>query len=653
MATGYRITIRQGFNGHEELLNSSSSSVARLVAATVTQDVASYPSMSLSILPTHHQYASFNLYTTFIKVTRPDEGKLIFDGRVITPADSMDSSGQVEKQVIVEDITGFLHDSVPPFHEFHNTTVRDFLQWLINEHNKQVEDYKQISLGEVTMTNSTDNVYRFTDETKDTYDNIQDKLIDRIGGEIRLRELNGRLLLDYVPSIGGVAKQKIELQHNLLSLTRQTDPSQVVSVLKPLGATQEPEDGDSTSAAYPRLNISSVNNGSVYLIDDELVSRYGKLVKTVVWDDVTTAAALKSKGQAELNKQVNLKTQIQLGYVDLSHITPSQFESFNLGDLVHIINPIQGIDLTERITGMTLDLLNVASSSLTIGEDAMNLRSYEKMQQKQRRAETDALQKQIEAQQKVVIGYDQKIKKIGDNLKDELDNSNKSVEEVFKDLQKQIDELKNNNGGDDPTPPPSTWKPGTMFMDIADYQRGFTQATYNDLFAKGVKGLIIKLTQGSEAGTAYINSYFNEQKSRATTAGMKFIGTYHYLVSTSVADAQDEARWYLKQLQANNVPKSTIVACDLEDPVLTANKATLTAELAAFHKVLSDAGYTNTADYSSTSWMTTRFDSKGKYKWIASWGLANPPVGADAWQFNSTFNGMSLDVDRSYNKAFI
>lgn len=233
-----------------------------------------------------------------------------------------------------------------------------------------------------------------------------------------------------------------------------------------------------------------------------------------------------------------------------------------------------------------------------------------------------------------------------------LNTDNKDLKETIEKLQKEIEEIKNSSGGGGTTPP-SNWKSGTMFMDIADYQSGFTQATYNELYSKGIKGVIIKLTQGSQAGTAYINSYFNQQKSRATSAGMKFIGTYHYLVSTGVADAQDEARWYLKQLQANNVPKSTIVACDLEDPVLSSNKTTLTAELAAFHKVLTDAGYTNTADYSSTSWMTARFTPQGKYKWIASWGLANPPAGADAWQFNNTFNGISLDVDKSYNQAFI
>lgn len=652
MSTGYRVTVRQGWSGKEEVLNSERLETLRLNSAQITKDVTAYDQFTFSLSPTHPQFASFKPYTTFVRVTRPDKSTQLFSGRVIKISDGMDSSGVISKTITCEGLEGFLHDSVQPFKEFHDTTPLQFLQALINNHNAQVEDYKKIRLGTVSVTNSTDNVYRFLEDDKDTYANIQDKLISSLGGEIRVRE-NGGLVLDYQPTISGVANQDVVLARNMLSLQRDVDPTSIITVLKPLGATQTPENAsdDSSGKAYPRLTISSVNSGSEYLRDDYLIDQFGVQEKSNVWDDVTTPAALLSKGKALMQAQRNIITQIQVSYVDLSHIAPNDFAEFKCGDFVNVISPLQGIQMQERITGMSIDLLNINSSTMTIGEDVMSMQSYEKMQQKQRQAEISSLKKQIEAQQKLVAGYDKKIGKISDDLKDGLDSNSKSFEKIAKELQKQIDELKNN--GDGGTTPPDDWKAGTMFMDIADYQRGFAQADYNRLYSQGIKGVIIKLTQGSQAGTAYVNPYFNEQKSMAITSGMKFIGTYHYLVSTSVSDAQDEARWYLKQLQDHNVPKSAIVACDVEDPVLNGDKGTLTAELTSFHKVLLDAGYTNTADYSSSSWMTTRFTPQGKYKWIASWGLSNPPDGADAWQFASNFNGISLDVDRSYNRAFI
>lgn len=659
MATGYRITVRQGFNGEERLLNSDVGSAARLVSASVTKDVSSYDSLALTIPPTHRQYANFSMYTTFIKVTRPDKKKLLFDGRVITPSDSMDTSGNVQKQITAEHITGFLHDSVPPFHEFHNTTPKQFLAWLVNEHNKQVEDYKKISLGNVTVTNSTDNVYRFTDETKDTYDNIQDKLVSRLGGEIRLREIAGELVLDYVPKLGGVAQQPIMLRRNLMSLTRQTDPSQIVTVLKPLGATQEPKEGGDTSAAYPRLNISSVNRGDIYLRDNTLIQEYGTHVKTVVWDDVTTAAALKTKGQAELKNQKNLKTQIQLGYVDLSHIKPDSFDEFELGDMVRIVNPIQGIDMTERITGMSLDFLNISSSSLTIGEDTMNLRSYEKMQQRQRQAETDALRRQLIAQQKIVAGYDNKISAINKNWKDEakkLASQGKDMDKIIKDLQKQINDISTSP----PTPPDNGGgnnKPIHVgkIIDISEFQAGIN---WSQVKSDDVSLATIRV----QDGTTHEDLRYKRNIPNAIKAGVNY-AVYAFFRGQSNADAQAEARNFYNRTQraVGNRKQPTFYMIDVESLEMGNNYGAMRGGVEAYMNQLNKLGvpdsdivlYIANNLYSQFNLNVGRAGSI----WLPSYGQNDGTVGNsrkpthpyDLWQYTSVgrVKGITGDVDMS------
>ena len=164
---------------------------------------------------------------------------------------------------------------------------------------------------------------------------------------------------------------------------------------------------------------------------------------------------------------------------------------------------------------------------------------------------------------------------------------------------------------------------------------------------------MIKLTEGAAAGSAYLNPLFDEQKSRGITAKMKFIGAYHYFLAVSVADAQAEAQWFLGKLKAKGIPTTAVVSCDVEDSSLTKDKATLTAEVDAFNKVLSDAGYVNTCDYSSASWFSNRFDSHAKYKWVASWGASSKPAIADAWQYTDKYNGASLDCSYSYNQIFV
>lgn len=655
MSTGYKVTIRQGFNGKEYLLNSPTGSAARLISASVTKDVSAYDSLSLTIPPTHRQYANFNMYTTFIKATRPDKDKTIFDGRVITPSDSMDTSGNVQKQIVAEHITGFLHDSVPPFHEFHDTTPKQFLAWLINEHNKQVEGYKKISLGIVTVTNNTDNVYRFTDETKDTYENIQDKLVSSLGGEIRLREAGG-LVLDYVPKIGEISKQPIMLKKNLMSLTRQTDPSQIVTVLKPLGATQEPAEGGDTSAAYPRLTISSVNNGSIYLKDNSLISEYGTHVKTVVWDDVTTAAALKSKGQAELNNQNNLKTQIQLGYVDLSHIKPDDFNEFELGDTVRIVNPIQGIDISERITGMIIDFLNISNSSLTIGEDAMTLRSYEKMQQRQRQAENEALRRQIEAQQKIVAGYGTRISAVDKNWKEEakkLADQGADMNEIIKNLQKQIDNISSGNtppggGGDTPI------HVGKI-IDISEFQAGinWSQVKNDDVSLAAIR---------VQDGTSHEDLQYKNNIPNAINAGVNY-AVYAFFRGQSNADAQAEARNFYNRTQSavGNRKQPTFYMIDVETLEMSNNYGAMRGGVEAYMNQLNMLGvpdnkivlYIANNLYNNLNLNVGRAGSI----WLPSYGINDGTVANsrkpthpyDLWQYTSVgrVNGITGNVDMS------
>lgn len=641
MTKGFRITIRNGWNGEEKVLNSDIFPNYRLVSAVLSKSTTTYDSFTFDIDPTHAMYTEIEPYTCFVKVTRPDNGLTLFEGRVLTYSDSMDSSGTVQKEAVCEGLAGFLHDSVQPWKEFHNTTPKDFLQALITEHNRQVESYKQITLGTVTVTNSTDNVYRFTDDTQDTWANIQDKLVSRLGGEMRIRNEGGKLFLDYEPEISSECPQRIELAHNMVSSSRTVDPSEIVTVLKPLGATQERQNNDgSTDVSSPHLTIASVNGGNDYLRDDQLISQFGIHVKTETWEDVTTPQALLAKGRAFLNAQKAIKYQLQAGYIDLSFLEET-IGMIECGTYVRIVNQLEGLYATERIVAMSLDLLDVANSTLTLSDNPIDLDTY----RSQKRSETDAQKALIN---RLIMRQSKSNKEIADLSKQnqQLSDNYSKLSSDYAKLSERVKQLEN-SGGNTPA-----WTSGNKFIDLSSNNGSQAQSWYDNLYQGGVKGLMIKLTEGSEAGSAYLNPLFDEQKSRGITAKMKFIGAYHYFLAVSVSDAQAEAQWFLSKLKAKGVPTSAVVSCDVEDGSLTKDKAALTAEVDAFYKVLTDAGYTNTCDYSSASWFSSRFDSHAKYKWIASWGASSRPAGADAWQYTDKY-GASLDCSYSYNQIFV
>lgn len=233
-----------------------------------------------------------------------------------------------------------------------------------------------------------------------------------------------------------------------------------------------------------------------------------------------------------------------------------------------------------------------------------------------------------------------------------LSETDKTMQATIAQLQQQVKDLQNNS---------ENWTAGSMFVDLSS-NNGTTSTTdqaaswYTSLYGKGVKGAMIKLTQGSDSGTNYTNPIFNSQKANVISAGMKYIGAFHYFTASSVANATAEATHFLEELQSRNIDKSTIVACDVEASGISNDEATLTSELAAFFKVLTDAGYTQTCIYASESWFTgDRFifaDTGAVYRWVAAWGSTKPNT-CDAWQSADTFNGLSLDIDYSYNEAFV
>ena len=638
MTKGFRITIRNGWNGEEKVLNSDIFPNYRLVSAVLSKSTTTYDSFTFDIDPTHAMYTEIEPYTCFVKVTRPDKGLTLFEGRVLTYSDSMDSSGTVQKEAVCEGLEVFLHDSVQPWKEFHNTTPEDFLQELITEHNRQVESYKQITLGTVTVTNSTDNVYRFTDDTQDTWANIQDKLVSRLGGEMRIRNEGGKLFLDYEPEISSECTQRIELSHNMVSSSRNVDPTEIVTVLKPLGATQERQNSDgSTDVSSPHLTIASVNGGNDYLRDEALINQFGIHVKTETWEDVTTPQALLAKGRAFLNAQKAIKYQLQAGYIDLSFLEET-IGMIECGSYVSIVNQLEGLYATERIVAMSLDLLTISNSTITLSDNPIDLTAY----RAQHRSETDAQKALIN---RLMSRQTKANKEIEDLTKQnqQLSDSYSKLSDSYTKLSERVKQLENTG----------TWTAGGKFIDLSSNNGSQAQSWYDNLYQGGVKGLMIKLTEGSEAGSAYLNPLFDEQKSRGITAKMKFIGAYHYFLAVSVSDAQAEAQWFLSKLKAKGIPTSAVVSCDVEDGSLTKDKAALTAEVDAFYKVLTDAGYTNTCDYSSASWFSSRFDSHAKYKWIASWSASSRPAGADAWQYTDKYNGAILDCSYSYNQIFV
>ncbi|WP_436645093.1 phage tail protein [Latilactobacillus sakei] len=423
----YRVTVRQGWDGQETTIHSENMSSVKLLSAKITKDVDSIDSFAFNISPESPQYNAFKYRTTFVKVTNTKLNKVLFEGRVLPTTDSMDSSGIFDKSVTCEGLTAFLHDSIQDYYALSNNDLRAFLSHMIDVHNRQVDSYKRVKLGQVTVTSPSDNVYKSIDDSKTTYDTIKEKLIDKYGGEIRLRHEPDGLYLDYMPEIATLSGQNIRLASNLLSLKRAVDPSEAYSVIKPLGARTESENktGDS-EISQPRLTIESVNNGSSVLSSQSMIQKIGYVVHAEVWDDVKVASILKSKGQAALDSQREIKEQFQVTAIDLSLLSGMTVDSFECGNYHQTINPLMGINERLRIVGQSLDICEPFNSTLSIGDKLLGQADYEALIKKQGEA-IDVLKSRVAAQTAKIVT---------------ISNEMKTTNEALSSAQKELSSLK-------------------------------------------------------------------------------------------------------------------------------------------------------------------------------------------------------------------
>ena len=329
----------------------------RISGGKIAKAINAVDSFSFTIYPNNVGYNFLKPLTTAVKVYDENIGKDIFIGRVLKCPDSMDERGLICRKVTCEGRLGWLYDSVQPYVEYKMVGISTVLSSFLSKHNAQVGADKRIELGQVTVTAS--NNYTYTANWDKTMDVIADKLIGKFGGEIQLRDKDGKVYLDYLENIGHGTDTTIELAVNLKTISREVDETAVITRLYPLGAK--------LTDSEKRLTIGSVNGGKDYIEDSSLVAKYGIISGTQIWDDVTLASNLLSKGKEYLKSVNRAKVQYQITALDLSRID-KRFEQFELGCWYRVKNSIMDIDEDLRIVGISIDLDNPQASQLTFGD---------------------------------------------------------------------------------------------------------------------------------------------------------------------------------------------------------------------------------------------------------------------------------------------
>ena len=260
------------------------------------------------------------------------------------------------KQVECEGELSFFNDTIVRAYSFKGDVDTLFKQY-INNHNSQVNEEKKFNPRNCTVTDTNNYITRANINYPTTKSEIDDKLINLLGGHFETgQDENGRYI-DYLASYDRKSSQTIEFAKNLLDITQCIKSEDVATRIIPLG--KKDDDGN-------YLTIKDVNNGLDYVQDDAAVALFGVIEKTVEFEDVTVAENLLKKGQDALQDYINSTVSIELSAADL-HNLDVNIEAFRIGDNVRVISKPHGLDRYFLLSKLNLALDSVSSCSMTLG----------------------------------------------------------------------------------------------------------------------------------------------------------------------------------------------------------------------------------------------------------------------------------------------
>lgn len=351
----------------------------KIVHGEIKQAVNSIHELEFSIPLDHTMYQKMVQFKSIIEVVNLRDNEIEFVGRVLTMTNEMSTNGFVQK-VVCEDFLSYLHDSAQWFQKLPNRGAEDYFKIIFDSANVQIEEFKRIIPRNITVHSRSDRPFRYIGYDS-SWDTVRERIINNIGGYLTLREFNTRLYVDWTTDIGVTKESPIKLGQNIKSASREVDFDGLATIIVPIGAdlqsqNQGQEEDQSPDVTRAQLDIRSVNDGKMYLADEELIDEFGFIRKSVIWTEIDNPSILLARGKQYLRNQKIALAKWTISAVE-RYLIDSRYSKFKIGNKHKIINaPLSGIE-TLQILEKKIDILNPQSVDLTIGSQSQSLSAYQ------------------------------------------------------------------------------------------------------------------------------------------------------------------------------------------------------------------------------------------------------------------------------------
>lgn len=353
---------------------------------------------TFTMYPSHPCYELTDNTKSIVQIVKDGEAEPLFRGRVL----STELGFYNEKKVICEGELAFLCDTIQQNYDYSEgesrKTIHELLSFFIQCHNEKagIDNIHSFKIGIVNVTDgdnsNTDNLISAADSTfLNTYESIQQKLIERYGGYLYIRHEEDGNYIDYLSSPSVTCSQKIELGENLLSFKKNIEADSLVTAVIPLGKERMDggEEGSGSRHNIGGWNASQsitdskdifqvtgkVGGTTTYLncmYSQSAVEKYGWIEKVLIFDDVVLPGTLVRYGESHL-KSMGKALSIELTAADLSGVN-TEIDRFKIAQYVRVNSKPHNLENALYVVSkLSLNLTDPTANKICLGTETATI----------------------------------------------------------------------------------------------------------------------------------------------------------------------------------------------------------------------------------------------------------------------------------------
>ena len=332
------------------------------------------------------------------------------------------------------------------------TSVEGYFQWLIDQHNLHVKDASErfeVGVNQGAALDKNDYILRSNDNYPTTLDEINDKVLDSLGGYLFVEYKDDRNILNLYADVHSTNSQIIDFGSNILSISYKENDDELYTVVIPRGGTPEKKEGD-TKDPKP-INIKNLPDNT-FDTDSDIVKsgdcvyslsatkRYGYREYYYSNNDILDPSNLLKAAVLQLKLQMSPKVTIETKAIDLSIAYPG-YEQLNIGDACRVRSARHNLDDYFMLSEMELDLNDPSQTTYTFGDEYVSLVGRQSNYLKQINSSIDRNYEDVNT----AMSYGKAAAKLADTANKTADAANNTAVKANDKAQKATEDAFNSN----------------------------------------------------------------------------------------------------------------------------------------------------------------------------------------------------------------